>query len=325
MASRYPVFDRSQLRTLPLAKRKHDLHLKDIRPLEPCRIVDETLSVVASRIVAARSGQSKRPVVLMMGAHVLRAGVQRYLIDLMEQGYLSCIATNGAGVIHDFEFALIGATTETVASYIEDGRFGMWHETGRLNDVVRAAAEEGLGLGEAVGKVIEEERFPHKDISILAAGHRLGVPITVHVGIGYDIVHEHANCDGSAYGAASYTDFLIFAKVLEGLPNGVLMTFGSAVMAPEVYLKALAMVRNAAHQTLGPVSGFTTLVCDLRSLPSDYGVEACRDDPGYYFRPWKTMLIRTVADGGESFYVEGSHSETIPKLWTAVTRCRSLR
>jgi hypothetical protein len=322
MASRFPVFDRSRIKTLSLSERKHDLHLNNILPLVPCQLVGETFSIVASRIVVAQSRQPKSSVALMMGAHVLRAGVQRYLIDLMELGYISCIAMNGAGVIHDFEFALIGETTESVAAYIKKGRFGLWRETGRINDIVVAAAKDGLGLGEAVGKVIEEERFPHKDISVLAAGHRLGVPVTVHVGIGYDIVHEHANCDGSAYGAASYTDFLIFTKILEGLQTGVVMNFGSAVMAPEVYLKALAMVRNVTHQTGGRISDFTTLVCDLRSLPADYRVEAGPDEPGYYFRPWKTMLTRTVADGGESFYVQGPHQETIPELWTAVMRSR---
>jgi hypothetical protein len=252
----------------------------------------------------------------MMGAHVLRSGVQRYLLDLMERGYLSCIAMNGAGMIHDFELYLVGGTTEKVARYIPDGRFGLWQETGRLNAIAVRAMRRGLGLGEAVGREIERRRHPFRALSVLAAGARLGVPVTVHMGIGYDIVHEHPNCNGAAYGDASYRDFLRFAHVLERLEGGVVMNFGSAIMAPEVYLKALAMVRNASRRRR--VARFSTLVCDLVSLPRDFHSEAPRTSAGYYFRPWKTMLVRTVADGGESFYVRGPHAETLPMLWTAL-------
>jgi len=310
-------FDRSCLMLAPLSERKNNLTLGDILTLEPCSSVRETFKILASRIITARSNIAA--VVLMMGAHVLRAGVQRYLIDMMEKGYLSCIAMNGAGVIHDYEFALIGGTTESVTYYIKEGRFGLWQETSRINDIVSAAAKEKIGLGESVGRVIEEEEFPHRKISILAAGYRLNIPITVHVGIGYDIVHEHPNCDGAAYGATSYRDFLRFTKVLESLEGGVIMNFGSAVMAPEVYLKALAMVRNVTHQEGRSISKFTTLVCDLVNLPVNYHEEASRDNPAYYFRPWKTMLVRTVADGGESYYIQGRHEQTIPELWTALT------
>ncbi|MBU4263801.1 MAG: hypothetical protein KKC76_18250 [Proteobacteria bacterium] len=316
MPSRYEEFDRSRLNILPLADRQHDLDLSAILPLDQVAVDHGELVEVAKRIRAAR--QEGRPVVLMMGAHVLRAGVQRYLIDMMEQGYLSCVAMNGAGVIHDFEFAAIGATTESVAHYIRDGRFGMWRDTGRINDIIAAGAKDGLGLGEAVGRVIEQEAFPRRDISVLAAGYRLGIPITVHVGIGYDIIHELPNCDGAALGAASYRDFLIFARVLEGLERGVIMNFGSAVMGPEVYLKALAMARNVANREKREIRHFTSLVCDLAPLPEDYSSEPCKSNSMYYFRPWKTILVRTVADGGKSFYVQGGHAETIPQLWTAL-------
>jgi hypothetical protein len=309
-------FDRSLLMLQPLAAREHRLDRSIILPLQPVAPINADLEAVAARVTAAKARQAA--VVMMMGAHVLRSGVQRYLIDLMEHGYLSVLAMSGAGVIHDFEFALIGATTESVARYIREGQFGLWKETGRINDIVAAAARERLGLGEAVGRVIAEEGFPHQDISVLAAGYRLGIPITVHVGIGYDIVHEHPNCDGAAYGATSYTDFLRFTKILETLEGGVVMSFGSAVMAPEVFLKGLAMVRNLARQRGGQISKFTSLVCDLKNLPETYRHEASREDPLYYFRPWKTMLVRTVEDGGESFFVQGHHAETIPQLWTAL-------
>ena len=242
---------------------------------------------------------------------------------MARQGVLTHLAMNGACAIHDYEFALIGATTESVADYIQTGQFGLWQETGRLNDVIGIAADEGMGLGEAVGREIEENAYPHKDISVLAAAYRLGIPYTVHTGIGYDIIAEHPNYDGAAIGAASYTDFLIFTKVLEKLQQGVMMGFGSAVMAPEIFLKALAMVRNAAAGQDSKIDTFTTLVCDLRDLPDGYRREAAKDNPNYYFRPWKTMLVRTVADGGASYYVKGSHADTIPQLWSALRADRS--
>ena len=156
--------------------------------------------------------------------------------------------------------------------------------------------------------------FPHKSISVLAAAARLGVPVTVHVGVGYDIIHEHPNCDGAALGQASYRDFLTFAAAVERLEGGVLLNFGSAVMGPEVYLKALAMARNVAHQEGRRIAKFTTAVFDLLPLAGDLRTTAPKSDPRYYYRPWKTILARTVADGGESFYVQGDHRATIPAL-----------
>ncbi|RJP58355.1 MAG: hypothetical protein C4549_03865 [Deltaproteobacteria bacterium] len=317
MNKRSPEFNRYRLKVEPIEKRNNNLVLSDILPLKAHDSVQPTFRAVASKIHAAKASNSA--IILMMGAHVLRSGVQRYLVDLMERGYLSCIAVNGAGVIHDFEFAFIGATTESVSNYIREGQFGLWQETGRINDIVSTAANQKIGLGEAVGQVIEEEQFSYRDISILAAGYRLGIPITVHIGIGYDIVHQFPNCDGAAYGSTSYADFLKFTKVMESLEGGVVMNFGSAVMSPEIYLKALSMVRNVARQEKRQICHFTTFVCDLADLPDNYREEALTDNPLYYFRPWKTMLVRTVADGGESFYVRGCHTETIPQLWTAVT------
>ncbi len=286
-----PLFDRTKLKLEPLSKRVHDLDLSVIMPLERVSIVKEKLQLIASEIISAKSKNAS--VVLMMGAHLIRAGVQRFIIDLMERGYLSCIAMNGAGVIHDYEFSLIGKTTESVTNYIPQGYFALWQGTSGINDIVAEAAQTKRGLGEAVGSVIEDEKFPNREISILAAGSRLGIPVTVHVGIGYDIVHEHPNCDGAAYGETSYIDFLRYTKVLETLEGGVVMNFGSAVMAPEVYLKALAMVRNVAHQEGKRITHFTALVCDLIDLPENYSTEPSNDEASYYYRPWKTMLIRT--------------------------------
>jgi hypothetical protein len=313
--SRYPVFDRSRLRLRPLAERRHDLEIGHWLPLdaETPAFEHPDLLLVADRLRDAKQRGASR--ILMMGAHLLRAGVNAHLIDLVERGWFSVIATNGAAAIHDYELARIGATTESVARYIRSGEFGLWKETGELNAWIGEAASQGLGLGENVGRRIEQSDYPYKHLSLFAAAWRCGVPVTVHAGIGYDIIHEHPNCDGAALGAASYRDFLIFARVVEALESGVLLSFGSAIMAPEVYLKALAMARNVAHQQSREIRRFATAVFDMVPIEGDFRRELPRSDPGYYFRPHKTILVRTIADGGESFYFCGIHRATLPALW----------
>jgi hypothetical protein len=237
----------------------------------------------------------------------------------MERGLVSHIGMNGAGPIHDYELALIGATCESVARYIRTGEFGLWKETARLNDIVACGAAGGLGLGESIGQEILYGDYPHKETSVLAAGYRLGVPITVHIGIGYDILHEHPNFNPAAFGVASYRDFLTLCSSVENLERGVFLCLGSAVMGPEVYLKALAMARNVAHQQGRQICHFTTAAFDLISIEGDPQREACKSNPQYYYRPWKTILVRTVADGGESFYICGDHRATVPHLrWAAL-------
>jgi hypothetical protein len=163
--------------------------------------------------------------------------------------------------------------------------------------------------------VIEEERFPFRQTSVLAAGYRLRVPVTVHVSIGQDIIHEHPNFDPAATGLATYRDFLILGHSVLQLEGGVFCNIGSAVAGPEVYLKALAMARNIAHQEGRVIRHFTTAVFDLIPLGDDLSTEAPKDDPRYYYRPYKTILVRTVADGGKSFYFRGQHRETVPALY----------
>jgi len=205
-----------------------------------------------------------------------------------------------------------------VARYVRSGEFGLWKETGELNDWIREAADADLGLGENVGRRIELSDYEFRDLSVLAAAYRARVPVTVHVGIGYDILHEHPNCDGAALGKASYRDFLIFASTAERLEGGVMLNVGSAIMGPEVYLKALAMARNVAHQEGREIKKFATAVFDVTPIHGDFRKELPKTDPGYYFRPHKTILVRTVADGGESFYFCGDHRATFPALRRAV-------
>jgi len=316
--SRYPPFDRARLKLKPLSERAHDLDLRHWLALDAPAppFAHPDLPRLAHWIRRARRNQ--RPVILMMGAHVLRAGVSRHLMDLMERGLLTHVAMNGAGVIHEYELARAGATTESVARYIASGEFGLWQETGLLNDWIAEGARLGCGMGEIIGRKLAESDYPHKDLTLLAAGWRLGIPVTVHVGVGYDIIHEHPNCDGAATGATSYHDFLVLARAVEELEGGVVLNFGSAVMGPEVYLKALAMARNVAHQQGRAIRHFATAVFDLHEIAGDARREAPKTEPSYYFRPYKTILVRTVAEGGESFYFRGDHRATIPALRRAV-------
>ncbi len=314
MTSKYELFDRSRLLIQPLAERQNDLPLSRWIGLDDDAPAFQhpDLSTVASRIKKAREAGKAR--ILMAGGHLLRAGVNRHLIDLLERGCIDHLAMNGAVAIHDYELARIGATTESVPRYIRTGEFGLWRETGDLNDWVNEAAALSLGYGENIGRRILDSDFEHRDLSVLAAAYRLGIPATVHVGIGYDILHEHPNCDGAAAGEASYRDFLIFTKTMERLEGGTMLSFGSAIMAPEVYLKALAMVRNLAKQDGRAIANFTTAVFDICPIRGDIHRELDKSDPGYYFRPHKTILVRTVADGGESYYFQGEHRATLPAL-----------
>jgi hypothetical protein len=321
----YDQFDRSRLILRPLAERTHDLDRSCLifpeSPREPFE--HQALPDLAERVVkAVRAGRS---VIFFCGAHVLRQGNGPLLVDLMEWGLLTHLALNGAGAIHDFELALIGHTCESVARYVAEGQFGLWNETGRINEAAVAGHRDGLGLGEAVGRMIEDGAFPYRATSVLAAGFRLGVPVTVHVAIGQDILHEHPNFDPAATGATSYTDFLIFTERVARLGHdsqaeagGVFLNVGTAVMGPEVYLKALAMARNVARRDGRSIRGFTTAVFDVADLGDDFHMEAPKTDPRYYFRPYKTVLVRTVADGGTSHYVRGDHRQTIPALYDQI-------
>jgi hypothetical protein len=315
-----PTFHRSRLIIKPLSERKHDLSIEQQLPLDqlPPALDERAMADIAEigrRMSAARDCGAA--MLVLMGAHVIRAGVARQLIDLMERGLVTHVGMNGAGPIHDYELARIGATCESVARYIRSGEFGLWKETGELNDIVSRGVGQGMGLAESIGRHILESDYPYRDLSVLAAGVRLNVPVTSHIGIGYDILHEHPNFDPAAFGTGSYRDFLAVCHTVDRLEGGVFLCMGSAVMGPEVYLKALAMARNVAHQEGRTIAHFTTAAFDLIPISGQWQSEAPKTNPQYYYRPWKTILVRTVADGGESFYVCGDHRQTVPHLRAA--------
>ena len=315
----YQKFDRSQLTIKPLSERESDVS-RDVLLYPGTPLPDfENEDIVKLASAIRKSKDMGASVILMMGAHVIRSGVGPLLIDLMREKYITHLAFNGAGAIHDFELALAGVTTESVARYISEGQFGLWEEPAFINDAVAAGVKDGLGMGEAIGKWICEHRFPYLETSLFAAAYMQNVPITVHVGIGCDIIHEHPNCNGAALGQASYTDFLIFTQSIANLENGVFLNFGSAVTGPEVYLKALSMARNVAGREGRKISNFTTAVFDLHEIdPGEIHHEPERSNAFYYYRPWKTILLRTVADGGCSYYIQGRHRETISALYRAL-------
>jgi len=277
---------------------------------------NEYLDILTARIVSAH--QKGGQVIWMMGAHVIRRGNSRYIIDLMERGIITHVATNGAVPIHDSELALIGATLEDVEFYIKDGKFGNWEETGRyINEAVIRGCRDGLGYGESIGRMVELQepaKFPHREISVFAAAYRLGIPITVHKGIGYDITDQHPSADYAALGEASGRDFLIFANSISKLEGGVFLNLGSAVMGPEIYLKSLSMARNLAAQRGEEIRHFTSANFDLIAF-DDFRKEGKPTDAHYYYRPKKTILIRTVKDGGESYHIQGDFNRTVPNLY----------
>jgi len=320
----YEKIDRSRLKILSLSQREHKMTVEKIYQLdsEIPPYENKKLEEVADRIVKAhkRGGQ----VVWMMGAHVIRRGNSRFIIDLMERGVITHVATNGAGAIHDFELALIGATLEDVERYIKDGKFGNWEETGRyVNEAVKRGYRDKIGYGEAISRMIhlgeEGINFPHRDISVFATAYRLGVPITVHRGIGYDITDQHPSADYAAIGYTSGQDFLIFANSISKLEGGVFLNLGSAVMGPEVYLKSLSMARNIAAQRGEKIRYFTTANFDLIQF-DDFSDEGKPYEAHYYHRPKKTILVRTVKDGGESFHIQGDFDRTVPHLYLQVVK-----
>ncbi len=251
-------------------------------------------------VVAAvvQSRKDKRPVMLGMGAHSIKVGLNPVIIDLMERGIITSLSLNGAGIIHDFELALIGQTSEDVDREILSGAFGMAEETGSmLNHAIKSAGTDE-GIGAAVGRMIQSSDFPFKSTSLLAAGNRLGVPVTVHIAIGTDIIHMHPSFDGRATGAAAHRDFLTFCTLVSELEGGVYINLGSAVLLPEIFLKAVTLVRNLGHT----LQHFTTVNMDFVQ----------------HYRPNTNVVRRPTQGGGRGFALTGHHEIMFPLLAAAI-------
>lgn len=315
MRERVPPADLSRVRTYPLAERRNkvtrDAFAKRVDPdASVATFLDglgdvlgaRTLMGLAAAVVDARA--AGRPVVWAMGAHVVKVGLAPIVIQLMEEDIFTAVVMNGAGAIHDWEVAAVGATSEEVAEVLHQGRFGMAEETGReLNDAAREAADRGHGFGETLGRRIVEARLPHRDASILARARELGVPTTIHVAVGSDIVHQHPRADGAAIGRATYTDFRILVTVVSGLSGGVWINCGSAVQLPEVFLKALSVAQNLGSD----VSGFATANLDMIR----------------HYRTDENVLHRPTLGKGRSFGLTGHHEIQVPLLAAAILAARA--
>lgn len=260
------------------------------------------LRAVADAIAARR--RAGRLVVLGMGAHPIKVGLSPLIIDLMQRGIISAVAMNGAGIIHDFELAYHGATSEDVAASLTTGAFGMAEETGTfLNSAI--ALRGPAGLGTAVGQAIMDAKLPHRRLSILANGVRLGVPVTVHVAIGTDIIHMHPSADGAAIGAASLIDFRRLAGIAQDLDRGVFINLGSAVIIPEVFLKALNLARNVGRR----VGGLVTVDMDFMR----------------HYRPAVNVVQRPTQGDGRGYQLTGHHEIMFPLLCAAILEASRTR
>jgi len=305
----YEAFDLSGITTYPLASRRSKANAADFaRPFSgnggaalvdslPSMLGAADLKAVAAAMRAARDGG--HGLIWGIGAHVLKTGLSPVLIDLMERGYICALAMNGAGVIHDFELALSGATSEDVDEALGPGRFGMAEETGReLNAAINDGVARGLGLGQAVVQHLHHRQPPFANISVLAAAGRLEVPVTVHVAIGTDIIHMHKDASGAALGEGSLRDFRYFVSNVARLEHGVYLNCGSAVILPEVFLKAVALARNTGRS----LQGLTTVNLDFIR----------------HYRPQTNVVSRPVAGIGRGYSLVGHHEIMIPLLAAAL-------
>lgn len=302
----YEEFDLSGLKTYPLRSRSSKVSLAQfatphkkgagiaglLRSLPGLLAAQDFKDVVAAILAARNNG---RAIVWGLGAHVLKTGLSPILVDLMERGFVSAVATNGAGVIHDFEIALSGNTSEDVDATLGPGTFGMAEETGsQLNRAINDGVAAGLGLGQSVGNHLAAARPPFAQISVLASASRLQIPVTVHVAVGTDIIHMHPQASGAAIGEGSLRDFKYFVSIVSRLEGGVYLNCGSAVVLPEVFLKAVAIARNEGRS----LNGLTTVNLDFLR----------------HYRPLTNVVTRPTSGSGKGYSLTGHHELLIPLL-----------
>lgn len=303
--------DLSKLKTVSIKKRKSKVNkalfaktlprgasFKDFFKSLPQILKAKELRDVVEAVALARA--KKKPVLFLMGAHVIKCGLSPLIIDLIKKDIITSVSLNGAGIIHDFEIAYCASTSEDVACALEDGSFGMVRETADfINGAVREGLRLGLGFGASVGLKIAKEKLEHRDLSIACACVEKGIPLTVHVAIGTDIIHQHLSFSGSDTGEASLRDFRRLTQEVAGLTDGgVLINIGSAVLLPEVFLKALSVARNLTKN----VKNFTTVNFDMN----------------FHYRPYQNIVTRPVLKSGRGFYILGHHEIMLPLLALAL-------
>lgn len=306
MAQKFEPIDLSGIKTYPLSERKSKVstaafatswqkgsYFKDFLDRLPDILAGSDLKTVISSTVKAF--KARKTIIFAMGAHVTKVGLNPVVIDLMERGVVTAVAMNGACIIHDLELAMAGQTSEDVSASIGNGTFGMAHETGDfLCHAISRAGKTSLGLGETVGAAMIEKKLPYLEHSILAAGCRLKIPVTVHVAFGTDIIHMHPGFDPKATGEATHRDFRTFTSAVSTLEGGIYFNIGSAVILPEVFLKALTLARNLGHH----INHFTTVNMDFIRQ----------------YRPMTNVVNRPTADGGQGFHLTGHHEIMMPLI-----------
>jgi deoxyhypusine synthase len=295
----YPVKKRfSKVQTSLLGKRlKKGASFGSFMQGLPDILAAQNLKAIAGKI--ADCHRKNNTVLLGMGAHPIKVGLSPLIIDFMERGIIEALALNGAGVIHDFELAFMGETSEDVAAALKDGSFGMGEETGAfINQAISEGSKHKLGVGAAVGQAILKARLPHRKLSILGTAARLGVPVTCHVAIGTDIIHMHPKADGQALGDCSFRDFRTLTSIVATLDGGVYLNFGSAVVLPEVFLKAVSLARNLGN----PVRNLTTVNLDFLQ----------------HYRPLTNVVNRPTQESGKGYNLTGHMEIMVPLLFAAI-------
>ena len=302
--------DFSELNTYSVHGRHSKVTVKDFaRPVYPGMTVTQLIESLPNQFAGVDFPEflertvtaitKKRSLMIGMGAHVIKVGLNPILIDLIKKGLITSIALNGAGIIHDTEIAMVGRTSEEEADVLGQGAFGAARETGEvLNSAINKGAQENIGLGEAVGNALLASDFPYNDQSLIAQARKLNIPITVHVAVGTDIIHIHPGADGASIGKTSYHDFQVFCRLVAGLEEGVYLNIGSAVLLPEVFLKALTVVRNLGYD----VKNFTTANFDFIR----------------HYRPATNVVHRPTLEGGKGYNFTGHHELMIPLVASAI-------
>jgi len=305
--SLYKQIDLKKIKTIPFSLRKSKTQVKDFaRPISNQKSIRGFLDKLPNYLKANelrallkaihQAKVKKKPVIFMFGAHIIKLGLSPLIIDLMKNKFISFLSTNGAGAIHDFEIGVWGKTSEEVAEGLKRGRFGMSEETSRLfNQISKCAIRSGQGLGENIGEYLIKNKVKFREYSLLASAYQFKIPVTVHIGIGTDIVHQSPYFDPAATGEATFTDFKILAQGVSKLHNGgVVLHFGSAVILPEVFLKALSVARNIK----GKVENFTTANFDMIQ----------------HYRPNMNLVLRPTQGSGQGYSFTGHHEIMLPLL-----------
>jgi len=295
------MLDFNKIKTYPLKERKNKFNIEDIVKLEASGILTDNQDLNKLVKEIKQANQNNKQCILLMGAHPIKLGLSNFIIDLMQKKILTHIALNGAGPIHDFELAYNGATSEDVAENIEDGSFGMAEETGHyINLAAKNAQKNKTGLGYEIGKSISDLNCKYKNKSILYNTFKLNIPTTVHTAIGTEIIYQHPECDGAALGASSYADFKILTNSISKLEKGVITNLGSAVVLPEVFLKAFTVARNLKYK----IRNFTSANMDMID----------------HYRPRVNIVQRPTSLGGKGLTIIEKHEKSIPTLHHLLTR-----